>query len=252
MKLAFSICAAALSIGLASARANIIGGQVAGVGAAPFIVSIRKDGSHNCGGSLIAKDVVLTAGHCLMDVAPRSLTVVAGSNSVKEGGVERNVSKGITNDDFDSLKRIHDIALLKLAEPVQFTKAIQPIKLFQKQEIKAGTNVTVYGWGYTSYPPGPRPTELHVVSRSTISTAACNDAWMAYDKVNITEGQVCTQAGSLGTCMGDSGGPLVLTGADNQTYQVGLVSYGVPCAKNYPDVFTKVPSYLKWIADNSA
>ncbi|KAJ3497768.1 hypothetical protein NLG97_g1653 [Lecanicillium saksenae] len=252
MKFASSISAAALGAQLAAATSNIIGGEVASPGAAPYIVSIRKDGAHNCGGSLIGKDVILTAGHCLMDLEPTKLTVVAGSNSVKQGGVERNVSRGIKNPTFDAFKRINDIALLRLSEPFEYTDLIKPIDLFQSEEIDAGTNVTVYGWGYTTMPPGPRPEELHVVSRNTISTAECNAAYIEYDRKNVTDHQVCTQVGGHGTCQGDSGGPLVWISDEDEIYQVGLVSFGVPCANKYPDVFTKVSSYLQWIKDNSA
>lgn len=44
---------------------------------------------------------------------------------------------------------------------------------------------------------------------------------------------------------GDSGGPLV----ENE-YQVGVVSWGIPCAKGKPDVFTRVYSYLDWIKEH--
>lgn len=44
---------------------------------------------------------------------------------------------------------------------------------------------------------------------------------------------------------GDSGGPLVY----NNT-QVGVVSWGTPCAKGKPDVFTRVYTYLDWIKAN--
>ncbi|OAA60848.1 chymotrypsin-like proteinase 5A precursor [Cordyceps fumosorosea ARSEF 2679] len=251
MRLSFSIYAAALGAQLASSAPAIIGGQIAGDGAAPYIVSIRKNGSHNCGGTLIRRDVVLTAGHCLMDVVPRTLTVVAGSHSVKTGGVERNVSQGITNPDFDSIKRINDIALLKLAAPFDLTPAIQTVAPFPRQEVDAGTNVTAYGWGYSTWPGRTRPDELHFVQLSTITTAACNDAYRAYDGKNITDNQVCTGTGGRGTCQGDSGGPLVWVDGNNKTYQVGLTSFGVPCGNEYPDVFTKINPYQKWIEANS-
>ena len=41
---------------------------------------------------------------------------------------------------------------------------------------------------------------------------------------------------------GDSGGPLVADGK-----QIGIVSFGEPCAVGTPDVFTRVSSYTKWI-----
>lgn len=45
---------------------------------------------------------------------------------------------------------------------------------------------------------------------------------------------------------GDSGGPLVEEGAE----QVGVVSWGVPCGKGKPDVFTRIYPYLNWIRSN--
>ena len=44
--------------------------------------------------------------------------------------------------------------------------------------------------------------------------------------------------------MGDSGSALV---ANRQI--VGLMSWGVPCAKNLPDVFTRVSMYRDWIVE---
>lgn len=41
---------------------------------------------------------------------------------------------------------------------------------------------------------------------------------------------------------GDSGGPLVV-----DSEQIGVVSWGTPCAKGKPDVFTRVYSYVDWI-----
>lgn len=41
---------------------------------------------------------------------------------------------------------------------------------------------------------------------------------------------------------GDSGGPLVCDGV-----QIGVVSWGTPCAKGKPDVFTRVYSYVDWV-----
>lgn len=42
-----------------------------------------------------------------------------------------------------------------------------------------------------------------------------------------------------------SGGPLVVNGV-----QVGIVSWGIPCALGYPDIFTNVKNFLPWILAN--
>ena len=44
---------------------------------------------------------------------------------------------------------------------------------------------------------------------------------------------------------GDSGGPLVV-----DDVQVGVVSFGKPCARGVPDVYTRVYNYVDWINDN--
>lgn len=52
----------------------------------------------------------------------------------------------------------------------------------------------------------------------------------------------------VGACHGDSGGPLVL--ADTHE-QVGVVSWGLPCGRGLPDVYTRLTSYSEWIAKHS-
>lgn len=49
-----------------------------------------------------------------------------------------------------------------------------------------------------------------------------------------------------GTCFGDSGGPLVINGN-----VIGLVSWGIPCARGRPDMFTRVSSYVDWVAEHT-
>lgn len=68
---------------------------------------------------------------------------------------------------------------------------------------------------------------------------------------NGTE-QVCAGGlpeGGKAVCNGDSGGPLQCQSEDGRWHQVGVVSYGFPCAlPNKPDVFTSVAHYHEWIS----
>lgn len=84
----------------------------------------------------------------------------------------------------------------------------------------------------------------------------------------VRDSNVCTlNPVDRGTCMGDSGtfkiffflslfsefedyfwshlvgGPLIT----NEGVLVGIVSWGVPCALGYPDIYTGVYKYLDWI-----
>lgn len=44
---------------------KIVGGEDAGHGEFPWLVSITRRGGHFCGGSVVTSKHVLTAGHCM-------------------------------------------------------------------------------------------------------------------------------------------------------------------------------------------
>jgi len=54
--------------------------------------------------------------------------------------------------------------------------------------------------------------------------------------------------GGTGTCSGDSGGPLQCQSSDGKWYQIGITSWGDPCAHpSIPDVFTRTAYFHSWI-----
>ena len=64
---------------------RIVGGDVVdSISQYPFIVSVQfKPGSHACGGSVLSKHVVVTAGHCgVFD--PASMQVVVGRRDLTD------------------------------------------------------------------------------------------------------------------------------------------------------------------------
>ena len=64
-------------------RALVIGGVNATTNSWPWIISLRIGGLHNCGGSLIRPNWVLTATHCLSDPTLSKYTVVVGKEGEK-------------------------------------------------------------------------------------------------------------------------------------------------------------------------
>lgn len=57
--------------------------------------------------------------------------------------------------------------------------------------------------------------------------------------------QLCTfTEEGQGVCMGDSGGPLV---EKSSGCLAGIVSFGVPCGLGFPDVFTEVSYFGRWV-----
>jgi len=61
--------------------------------------------------------------------------------------------------------------------------------------------------------------------------------------------QICAGTGGVDSCQGDSGGPLNLRAYGKVPVQVGVVSWGLGCAReNSPGIYTRVSAYAGWIA----
>ena len=88
---------------------------------------------------------------------------------------------------------------------------------------------------------------LQKVDEPYAQSSVCKKYFPHFDETQ----QVCAgglASGGKAVCNGDSGGPLQCQAEDGRWHQVGIVSYGRPCAlPNIPDVFTKVSAYVDWV-----
>lgn len=177
----------------------------------------------------------------LLSQEPEDVTIVAGSVKLSEGGDTYEATSLVTHARYDPNAISNDIALIKLKNDVRLDYNIQPIEL-NKKYVAEDEWGFIAGWGTTKY-PGSVPNNLQMVYALTISVDLCQ----RYPQYQIvSENQICTTTERReGACHGDSGGPLVF---NNQ--QIGIVSWGYPCAAGYPDVHTRISSYLDWINEN--
>lgn len=98
------------------------------------------------------------------------------------------------------------------------------------------------------------PNILQYAESRSLSYKDCVDRFKGEEYAQfIRETSLCSSnEKGVGACHGDSGGPLVdITDPANKNL-VGIVSWGIPCAKGYPDVMTRVFSYIDWIQENVA
>ncbi|XP_074833056.1 transmembrane protease serine 5 [Carettochelys insculpta] len=239
--------------GLGSRAARIVGGSDVALGRWPWQVSLYLNSRHVCGGSVVSHNWVITAAHCVDNYRlPQvsSWLVFAGiitHMAIKEqAGLA--VEKIISHPYYDDRHHDYDIALMKLAEPLNFSEAIHAVCLpLAHQDFPHGTHCWVSGWGYT------RPEHVHVsellkeASVPLISPKKCNSSCLYSGK--LTPRMLCAGYldGKVDACQGDSGGPLVCQ--DELAWRlVGIVSWGTGCADpNSPGVYTKVAEFLDWI-----
>lgn len=63
------------------------------------------------------------------------------------------------------------------------------------------------------------------------------------------ETHICAGVGEVDSCTGDSGGPLVHRPDEGAPVQIGIVSWGLGCAReNAPGIYVRVAHYKDWIA----
>ena len=141
---------------------------------------------------------------------------------------------------------LHDIALLELCEPVEYTDAIKPIALAWKRLVlPKSTPVVVAGWGALVYNGKASPL-LRKVTVRTIQRSTCKNTFSW-----LTNGQLCAGIENFGgkdSCKGDSGGALFTCKNSADCTQIGIVSWGIGCAQaQYPGVYTRVTEMIDWI-----
>ncbi|XP_011506550.1 PREDICTED: chymotrypsin-2-like [Ceratosolen solmsi marchali] len=216
---------------------KIVGGLAAEDGQYPYQVSLRINNRHFCGGSIINNRWILTAAHCLAGFNNTAISAVVGTNYLDKSGSIYQSKRIISHPKYSSLFIRNDIGLIELEKDIEFSEKIQPIKLPDTNFDKIDYPAILSGWGTTSY-PGEPPNELQHIKLSVIDQHECLNT-----SFRVTNKNICTLSKKgEGACHGDSGGPLV---ADQ--VQIGVVSWGTPCAKGKPDVFTRVFSYADWI-----
>jgi hypothetical protein len=241
------IAAALISLLLAcsSAAALVGGAEPAGEEIARHVVLILgSQGTKRsaCTGTALARNLVLTAAHCVLQGA---------SNTVLTRGEGRDpkrmrVLQALPHPDFNDAGPVMptaDLALLKLAEPLSARMA--PAPLGTRSVILIGERFIVAGYGVTSE-EGQfgilRAATLMAVRNPTVQHFLLTDP--------ATRGETT----GLGVCSGDSGGP-VFDHASGRLALVAVVSWA-SSSRHGPGCggltgATPVSPYRDWILDTA-
>ncbi|XP_012942419.1 transmembrane protease serine 3 [Aplysia californica] len=232
---------------------KIVGGSETDIEHYPWQISLRFDGQHICGGSLISDKWVLTAAHCLDELPTISkVTIMVGNSNIRHYSRSQiiSVDQALIHADY-SKDTNSDIALVKLTKSVDTTARKTKAICLPTAGEKFDAQVCVAsGWGATHEKNGDvtfadLPSVIRHVSLPILSRDVCS-MYMGYLYPKIICAGVA--AGGTDTCQGDSGGPLVCKSADGSYKQAGVVSTGVGCArKNRFGIYTEVSAHRAWI-----
>jgi secreted trypsin-like serine protease len=237
---------------------RVVGGDVVTPNSLPFqafLVMSNRDGRATiCGGSLITPRTVLTAAHCIVIAKTVEVILGAHNRAIVEPCQQRQnvpstnlrIHPGYTPSTPDD-----DIGLLILEKPAKINKCVKTVDLPTRfaSDTFAGESGVISGWGKITDEPDSISDLLRSVTRPIITNKICG---MRYGAI-ISNRRICTDGSDgKGSCLGDSGGPLTVL-RNNRPTVIGIASFVLAkgCTLGYPSGFTRVTSFLDWIAKNA-
>merc|ERR1712218_355398 len=232
-------------------------GQEAGYGGEPETVNL-----YQCGGSLIAPGVILTAAHCVDKFRqnPTELKIRCGEWDTQHQTEpyphqDRDVQNLAIHPEFDGRNLQNDFAVLFTSEDFILDQHIDTACLPAADESFDGTSCFATGWGKDQFgAAGEYQVVLKEIDLPVVSNGVCQDKLRSTrlgQKFKLHDSFLCA-GGVAGkdTCKGDGGSPLVCPSKyDPNTYvQAGIVAWGIGCGEdNTPGVYASVSKGVCWI-----
>ncbi|KAL0861786.1 hypothetical protein ABMA27_009260 [Loxostege sticticalis] len=220
------------------------------------MASVHVSGSFSCAGSIISKELVITAASCLQisyiyrrrTDHKNYVTVRIGSDFTTRGGQLLNISDIYFHPQYNPDNLKHNLAILRMSKDKHFLKKKKIRKvLFDKMPDDLPSDVkqvTIVGWGAKDEKNKQDPsTKLSLAHLDLYKLEECK---AVYSEPYVTESTFCagfTRKRS-GACEKDVGDPAVVAGV-----LVGVVSFGPPLCGTVdaPTVFTRIGIYAGWI-----
>jgi secreted trypsin-like serine protease len=267
--------------GVGHASVRIISGSPATLGQFPWQVAVQITIGNSveiCGGSIIAPNFVLTAGHCMKDLAngnklqnPSNIVVRPGISRTSGTSNDRNVARFWVEPSYDTAtsqsNRI-DLAIIQTGNSFSLSGAVAVIPMCQSSDNcgTTGSPLIVSGYGETVSDQGSSVSDsLNFATVTAVDPTLCSTKFNSnFGCTNcLPVSNVCAESSPVtanpgkDSCFGDSGGPLVQDfGTGVSGFKLwGVVSSGtVPVGQNPScgkvgeyGVYVGVPQNLVWI-----
>lgn len=230
---------------------------------------------HDGGGSIISPNHIITSAGCVSEYGPEYYLVRAGSTLVDDKGSVHRVQKIVSHPEHKSGTPGHDLALLKLLDPIALDGVTKKaVAMFEPTEKVNPLSVAhTAGWG-----------ELKIIDEESVSFSQaehmqnvelkfvdqreCKDVYTDPLCHNETDTEVCfsyaVQRGEICAVVpgnevitsshGDQGGPLFVDDklAGVMSRWGGSLRYEVGDFKRWPNIVTLVSYFRTWIDEELA
>jgi secreted trypsin-like serine protease len=200
---------------LTAPASAMVGGAPVAAGAARAAVMIVGSRGNSCTGTMIARDLVLTAAHCVQPGADYKLVEFDEKRQPSLRDVARvAIHPQFSMQTFLGHRATADVAVLKLASPL----SISPASLMEgAPKVAPGDPFTAAGYGVTERGNGR--------SGGTLRSAALAATGKPGNlQIRLVDSATNGERAGLGACTGDSGGP-VFQDAGGQLLIIGIISW---------------------------
>lgn len=216
-------------------------------------VLVDADGSVVCTVAPIAKDIFITAAHCVFDKDLAGWTIRTGrsviaskktdSKSTIEPGETLNVEREIMahNDYSRGLLEVlepmaapNDVALVKTSEPSAGTIPVPILVNSSRWSVESDLPIVVAGYGRSE---ASSPESSGILQKAELRISKVTKSVMEFTAVD--------PEGKMG-CHGDSGGPAFVTAGRN-IWLVGIVSRGDRACTKGTTVFTDLTEFWPFL-----
>uniref|UniRef100_A0A6E8W2A8 Peptidase S1 domain-containing protein n=1 Tax=Anopheles coluzzii TaxID=1518534 RepID=A0A6E8W2A8_ANOCL len=224
-----------------------------------YILALKKQeansGDFVCGGTLIHSRLVVTTAHNTdgkTDLVARFGEWDISTTKEPFPQQDIDVAEVIKHPQYVFNPIQNDIALLVLAESVQYAAHIRPICLPQPTDEFVGQRCVSNGWGKER---GVYANVMKKLTLPVIGRANCT-RMLRYAGLGpfytLREGFLCAGGeDAVDMCKGDGGSPLACQTESGTYVLAGIVSWGIGCGGfNTPGVYVAVNRYVQWLNEH--
>jgi secreted trypsin-like serine protease len=219
---------------------------------AKHVVAFATSGGVTCTGTLIKKDKILTAAHCLMTRFGRKNWVSMGLGVVDSSDVVSLSYEGQQHPDFhpDAAKyTINDVAIVTI-DPDKVPDFMEPVDLLPEgQKLRIGEAVTLAGYG------------LIINKRFPSENVSNSESKLYKTETNVSRFDekrhlviYQSEDGVSSACSGDSGGPMFVK-RGGRLYLAAITrgpiledQQSIKCRGR--GTYTDLAPHLTWISEN--